>query len=382
MKRIISLYIIREISALFLLGIVIFTLVLLMGRLITLTDLVVSRGVPLADVSRMILYLIPSFLVFTIPMAFLLAVLLTFGRLSADNEIIVMKASGLSLLQVMPPVIACALVAVLLSFGASAVGVPWGNSAFKELTFQVLKQNITATIREKTFWDDIPGIVMYTDQYDERSQTLKGVVINDGRNPDQPMTIFARDGVVTTTAGSQALLLSLHDGSIHIAGSGGLYRLVHFGEYSMTVGEKASSNGISSNEKDMWLSELRRQIDDPGTSAVDRLKSLAEYYSRFTFPFASLVFAVLAVPLGIQNRRTGKSGGFTVSIAIILTYYILMSVVRTLADKGVVPPVVALWIPNLIFFVIGCCFLRLASLEKRIPLLPIRRLLNYFRRAA
>jgi lipopolysaccharide export system permease protein len=381
-KRILSLYIIREISSLFLLGIVVFTLVLLMGRLIALTDLVVSRGVPLVDVSRMIMYLIPSFLVFTIPMAFLLAVLLAFGRLSADNEIVVMKASGLSLLQVMPPVIACALVAVLLSFGASTVGVPWGNSAFKELTFKMLKQNITATIREKTFWDDIPGVVMYTDQYDERSHTLKGVVINDGRNPDQPMTIFARDGVVTTTAGSQALLLSLHDGSIHIAGAGGLYRLVHFGEYSMTVGEKASSNGIPRNEQNMWLSELRRQIDDPGTSVGNRLKSLAEYYSRFTFPFASLVFAVLAVPLGIQNRRTGKSGGFTVSIAIILTYYILMSVMRTLADKSVVPPVVALWIPNLIFFVIGCFFLRLASLEKRIPLLPMRRLLNYFRRAA
>ena len=89
MKRILSLYIIREISSLFLLGIFIFTLVLLMGRLIKLTDLVVSYGVPLAAVSRMILYLIPSFLVYTIPMAFLLAVLLSFGRLSADNEIIV-----------------------------------------------------------------------------------------------------------------------------------------------------------------------------------------------------------------------------------------------------------------------------------------------------
>ena len=381
-KRILSLYIIREISSLFLLGIVIFTLVLLMGRLITLTDLVVSHGVPLADVSRMILYLIPSFLVFTIPMAFLLAVLLAFGRFSADNEIVVMKSSGLSLLQVMPPVIVCALVAVLLSLGASTIGVPWGNSAFKELTFQVLKRNITATIREKTFWDDIPGVVMYTDQYDERSQKLKGVVINDGRNPDQPMTIFARDGIVTSVAGSQALLLSLHDGSIHIAGAGGLYRLVRFGEYSMTVGEKASNNGISRNEPDLWLSELRRQIDDPGISAGNRLKSLAEFHSRFTFPFASLVFAILAVPLGIQNRRTGKSGGFTVSIAIILTYYILMSVVRTLAEKGVVAPVVALWIPNLIFFFMGCFFLRLASHEKRIPLLPVRKLLDYFRKAA
>ena len=380
-KRILSLYIIREISSLFLLGIVIFTLVLLMGRLITLTDLVVSHGVPLADVSRMIMYLIPSFLVFTIPMAFLLAVLLAFGRLSSDNEIVVLKASGLSLFQVMPPVIFCALVAVLLALGASTIGVPWGNSAFRELSFQVLKRNISATIREKTFWDDIPGVVMYTDHYEEQSRTLKGVVIHDGRNPDRPMTIFAQDGVVTSEVGSQALLLSLHNGSIHIAGTGGLYRLVHFGEYSMTIGEKKSSSEISWNEPDMWISELQRQIGDPGTSAKNRLKMVAELHSRFTFPFASLVFAILAVPLGIQNRRSGKSSGFTVSIVIIFAYYVLMSVVRTLAEKGGFFPAVALWIPNLIFLGIGCFFLRMASMEKRIPLIPLRRILDYFRKA-
>ncbi len=380
MKRILYLYIIREISSLFLLGIVIFTLVLLMGRLLTLTDLVVSHGVPLADVSRMILYLVPSFLVVTIPMAFLLAVLLAFGRLSADNEIIVLKASGLSLVQVMPPVVICALVAALLALGASTVGVPWGNSAFKELSFQVLKRNITATIREKTFWDDIPGVVMYIDQYEERSHTLRGVVVHDGRNADQSMTIFASAGVVTSAAGSQSLLLSLKDGSIHMAGTGGLYRLIHFGEYNMTVGNKGGSTGISRNGSDMWLSELQSQLKDPGISAKDRLKMMTELQSRFTFPFASLVFAILAVPLGIQNRRSGKSGGFTVSIAIILTYYVLMSVMRTLAEKGSVPPAVVLWIPNLIFFCLGCFFLRMASLEKRIPLFPLRRFLDYFRR--
>lgn len=382
MKRILSLYIIREISLLFLLGIVIFTLVLLMARLITLTDLVVSRGVPLADVSRMILYLVPSFLVFTIPMAFLLAVLLAFGRLSADNEIVVLKAGGISLFQMLPPVIFCAFIAVLLGLGTSTIGVPWGNSAFKDLSLQVLKSNITATIREKTFWDDIPGVVMYTDKYDEQSRTLKGVIIHDGRNSDHPMTIFARDGVVMSADGSQSLLFALHEGSIHVAGDAGLYRLVHFGEYSMTVGEKTGNRSISRNESDLWLSELQRQIKDPGTPVKDRLKMLSELQSRFTFPVASLVFAILAVPLGIQNRRSGKSGGFTISIAIILTYYVLMSVVRTFAERGVVPPVVALWVPNLVFLAVGLYFLRMASLEHRIPLFPLRRFMDYFRKAS
>ena len=367
MKRILSFYIIREIASLFLLGITVFTLVLLMGRLIKLTELVVSRGVPLADVVSMIMYLMPSFLVFTIPMAFLLAVLLAFGRLSADNEITIIKASGISLVQIMPPVLFCALVAALLALSASLVGVPWGNSAFKELTFRVLKQNASATIREKVFWDEIPGVVLYTDQYDDRLQTLKGVLIHDGRNPDRPMTIFAKQGVVTVGSGRQALQLLLSDGSIHAAGKGVEYRLVHFGEYIMSVGGEGGVAGISLNEFDMGVAELQNKIANPATAPRMRLKMLSELHSRFAFPFASLVFAFIAVPLGIQNRRSGKSAGFSVSIGILLAYYLMLAFVRALAEKGSIPPFIALWLPNVIFMGIGWYLLRLSSLERSIP---------------
>ena len=380
-KRILSFYIIREISSLFLLGIVIFTLVLIMGRLISLTELVVTRGVPLADVSRMILYLIPSFLIYTIPMAFLLAVLLTFGRLSADNEIVVIKASGISLFQVMPPVVFCALVAAVLAFGVSTFGAPWGNSAFRALSLQVLTQNITSTIREKTFWDDIPGVVMYTDHYDEKSKLLKGVVIHDGRNQSLPMTIFAREGVISGTAESAAVQLLLQKGSIHMAGDDGLYRLVDFGEYSMTVGEKGHNTPQSRNESDMTVLELEGQMNNPGMSEKVRLKYRTEFHSRFTFPCASLVFAILAVPLGIQNRRSGKSGGFAVSIAIILSYYVIMSVARTLPEKGILPSSIALWLPNLFFFVAGLYLLQRASLEKSFPQFNPETVLAFFGRS-
>ena len=380
-RRILSLYIIREISSLFLLGIVLFTLVLLMARLINLTELVVSHGVPIIEVCKMILYLVPSFLIYTIPMALLLAVLLTFGRLSADNEITVIKASGISLLQVIPPIMFCALVAALLAFGVSTIGVPWGNSAFRELSLQVLTKNIAATIREKTFWDDIPGVVMYTDHFEEKSKQLKGVVIHDDRNP-RPMTIFARDGAISDISGSNALLLSLHNGSMHMAGKDGLYRLVYFGEYSMTVGDKEKHTPQSRNESDMWLSELINQMDNPAVPANTRIRHRIEFHSRITFPFASFVFAILAVPLGIQNRRSGKSGGFAVSILIILSYYVLMSVTKILPEKGLLPPWIALWLPNLVFLGIGLYLLRMASLEKNLPRLQLNKILGFFRKAS
>ena len=366
MKRILSLYIIREISSLFLLGMAVFTLVMLLGRLLKLTDLVITRGVPLADIGRMVTYLMPSLLVFTIPMAFLLAVLLAFGRLSADNEITVMKASGISLIQLMPPVLVCSLVAMLLTLAASVWGVPWGNSAFKLLSFEVLKQNVAMTIREKVFWDDIPGIVLYTEHYDEERHILKGVIIYDSRDPKRPLTIFAASGTLGCTPNQQDICLVLQNGSIHATGRDGEYQMAGFGEYVMTVANPGKNGALGRNEQDMGIAELQRQIADPALSPGQRLKMRAELHSRFAFPFAALVFAVVAMPLGIQNRRSGKSAGFSTSIAILLSYYVLLSLLRTLAEKGALPPSLAMWLPNIIFLAVGWMMLRMASLERNV----------------
>jgi lipopolysaccharide export system permease protein len=108
---------------------------------------------------------------------------------------------------------------------------------------------------------------------------------------------------------------------------------------------------------------------------------LAELHSRFTFTCASFVFALLAVPLGIQNRRSGKSGGFAISIVIILVYYILMSVMRTFAERGGAPPGFALWVPNLIFLSVGVILIIMASQEKSVSIVSLRRMLqDCFRR--
>jgi len=380
MKRILSLYIIREIAALFLLGIAVFTLILLMGRLIKLTDLVISRGVPLADVAMMIAYLMPSFLVFTIPMAFLLAVLLAFGRLSADNEITIMKAGGISLMQIMPPVLLCGLVATMLALAAGTLGGPWGNNAFRTLSFEVLKQNVAATIREKVFWDDIPGIVLYTEHYDEARRTLTGVIIHDGSDSGRPLTIFAANGSIGSGANRQEVRLLLNNGSIHAAGMKDEYRMVQFGQYVMNIGGPNSPNGSSRNVQELYTGELLRKIDNPAVPVPERLKMASELHSRFALPLASLVFAVLAVPLGMQNRRSGKSAGFSISIGILLLYYILLSLLKTLAEKGSIPPALGLWLPNLIFLALGWWLLRRASLEQNFNLPSAGKLLALFRK--
>ena len=137
----------------------------------------------------------------------------------------------------------------------------------------------------------------------------------------------------------------------------------------MTVANPGKNGVIGSNEEDMTISELRRQIAAPATRKEQRLKMQAELNARFAFPFAALVFAVVAMPLGMQNRRSGKSAGFSTSIAVLLAYYVLLSLLRTLAEKGTLPPGLALWLPNMIFLAAGWQLLRMASLEQSIILI-------------
>src|SRR6185369_17829949 len=96
------------------------------------------------------------------------------------------------------------------------------------------------------------------------------------------------------------------------------YRMIKFGEYIMTIEGMVKGGAIALTESDLGIGELRRKISNPATPQPTRLKLLSELHSRFAFPFATLVFAILAVPMGIQNRRSGKSSGFSISIAILL----------------------------------------------------------------
>ncbi|MGB4600468.1 MAG: LPS export ABC transporter permease LptF [Trichlorobacter sp.] len=373
-NRIVSLYLMREVTGIFLLGLSIFTLVLLMGRMVKLMEMVVSNGVPVLEVLRLIGYLLPSFLVLTIPMALLLAVLLAIGRLSADNEITVLKSSGLSLAALLPPVLLCAVVAALLTLFISLVAVPWGNTGFKQFSLEVARTYASAAIKERIFRDDLPGIVMYVDQYDEQQHQMKRVMIQDERDPQRPMTIFARDGVISSDEAAGTMRILLRNGSIHTQDARGGYRLISFGDY-LLVTELGKTSPLVRTELDLSATELLQVARAQQTSSQARNKALTELHSRFAFPAAALVFAILALPLGISNRRSGKGAGFTASILILLVYYVLLSFLRTFAEKGSFPPVLAIWLPNLLFLVIGVVLFRLAVQERSVRdlLMPSRK---------
>lgn len=359
-------YIAREILSPLILGLVTFTVVLLMGRMLKLADMVVSKGVPFGELLLLIAYLIPNFAIITIPMALLLAVLLAFSRLSADSEIIAIKASGTSLYRLLPPVMAIATTAYAITTFISIYALPKGNVAFKQLLYHVIESRLNLNLKEQVFNSDIPGLVIYIDRNDEKSGRLSGIMIQDERNPKEVSTIFAGSGSLESDEKGKMLRLQLADGSIHQSSGVDKYRRLDFREYVLSVDLAKSIKTFQKKEQDMTLGEIAENLRTGGLNKKLAIDMGLEVHRRFALPFACVIFAIVAMPLGIQNRRSGKAAGFTFSIATILVYYIVQSIGRTLGERELLQPALAAWLPNIIFLSAGLYLFRQAAREQRL----------------
>lgn len=362
-------YLTREIISPLLLGLVTFTAVLLMGRMLKLADMVVSKGVPLRELGLLIIYLLPNFAMITIPMALLFAVLLAFSRLSADSEIIAIKASGTSLYRLLPPVMAIATLAYIVTTIVALYLLPLGNVAFKQLLYRVVEGRLSLNLKEQVFNNSIPGLVIYLDRNIEKNGRLSGILIQDERNPKEISTIFADSGTLDSDEKGKKLLLHLSNGSIHQASPQDKYRRLDFTEYVLNIDLAKSIKAIVKNEQDMTLSEIRTKLQQGGSARKQSIEMALEIQRRFALPFACIIFAIVAMPLGIQNRRSGKAAGFSLSIAAILVYYIFQSFGRTLGEKELLHPALAIWLPNLIFLAGGLFLFWQAAREQRFALL-------------
>jgi lipopolysaccharide export system permease protein len=375
MKKTLFLYISRETAVPFFLGLATFTSVLLMGRLLQIADLVVAKGVNFSDILWMIIYLLPFFSMVTIPMSFLLALLLAFGRLSSDNEITAMKSSGVGISSMLPPVLACALVAYLATTFITVYALPWGNTSFKNLLLDIIQTRATLNLKERVFNDDFPGLVLYVDHFNQENNVLSGILIQDERDPKQPSTIFADTGMIITEPELKTLRLSLKNGGVHRSLGHLGYRLLEFRDYDLTINLSQSGKEVIKNELDMTFAELRAAIRNHPADDKVRRDYLLEFHRRFALPCACFVFALIGVPLGIQNQRSGKAAGFSISIGVLLLYYIIMSAGKTMGQKGIVPPAVAIWTPDLLFLLMGLYLFRKAATEQPIPLVELARTL-------
>lgn len=371
-------YILREILAPFGIGLLIFTFVLLIGRMLKLMELVVNRGVSPVDIGVLITTLMPTFLALTLPLAFLLAVMIGFGRLSADAEAIAMKASGISLFRMFRPVLLLALLVALLTGALSTYVAPASNAAFRQKLFDIARKRADVVLQPRVFIKDYENLVFYANQIDARRGSMSGVFIVESRTDDQPVVILAKHGQMISDQATSSLLLRLHDGTIHRTTgeqSRQNYSLLNFKTYDINLRvdpELKPSEGPFRKVADLDLSELLATLsrDDLPPPMEQRLR--VGLHKRLTLAIAPLIFALLATPLGMQSNRSGRSGGFTIGLLIFLGYYLLMTFMETLAVELYWPVIACFWLPTLLLAAAGLWLLRQAALER--PSLLIARL--------
>jgi lipopolysaccharide export system permease protein len=368
MKKIINRYIFREIAIPFIIILFVLTFVLLMGKILQIMDLMVNKGIRALDIGHLIVLIMPNFMLFTIPVALLVAILIAMGRLSADNEITVLKASGVSLIQLYYPVAVASLLAFVAAMVIGYFLVPQSNFATKRLLFELASQNASIGIKEKVFNADFKGLLLYADKIPADGEYMEGVLILDNRIMGKTNTILAKKAFLVADPKLMIVKLRLENGSIHTVSSDlKSYRKVDFKSYDINLDLSTTLASVTDEHKsstDMTMTELlaRMKNKELGDAVVRELA--IEVHKKFSIPLSCIFFGLLALPLGITGHRAVKSRGFAVGIIIVSAYYLLRIGGEALVENGRLAPAIGVWTPNVVFALLGIYLFYMAHKER------------------
>ena len=366
MLKILDRYVIKELLVPFFLGLFILTFLILAHQLLRLMELIIDKGVAVLSVAEIFIYLLPSFFLVTIPMAVMLASIMTFNRLSSDNEIIALKSAGVGFYRLIRPTVIFALMASALTLFMGTMAQPWSGGSFKSLSMRILKQRASIGLEEGKFNGTFSDMVFYVESMPSFTE-LEGVFIYDLRNPELPVTIVAKKGVLTNNPASQSIELRLIDGQLHrkSKNADGYQRLT-FASYDLNFDfssfvQNSDAMGIPANPT---YSELKKQVAASKGEDIRLLRLLSDFYKKFSFSLASFLFAIVGVPLGIISGRMGKLGGFAAGIGIITLYYLLNTLGDYLISIRMAPPALAAGLPHLVLIPFCIYLLTISSNEK------------------
>ncbi|MGA9724556.1 MAG: LPS export ABC transporter permease LptF [Candidatus Binatus sp.] len=362
---IIDRYVAREVLAPFAVDVGLLTFALVTGKLLKLMDMVVNHGVSLGEVVGIIGYIMPAFLELTFPMAVLLGVLMGFGRMSSDQEMTAARACGVSLYRLAVPVMMVALgVYAISSYFAFSLR-PWANSNLQNKLYELSQTRTSAGLKEKIFNSNFPGLVVYVDEMSDTDSSLSGVMISDARDPHNQNTIIAKHGMMLPDPKNKSVTLRLFDGSIFgVEPADNATHVTSFKIYDLSVNSEGTLGLTDQDPGEMTYGALRADIKAARAKGKPDYAAETEMASKFTVPFATMLFALLGISLGLKPARGGHSERFGVSVALFFLYYSLMRVGETLAQRGKLDSWVAMSIPDVVFMALAFWFFYRAASDK------------------
>ena len=351
MKLTLHRYIFNEMWPTFLASLLIFTLVMVATKMLSITEWVINQGVHPVQVLKLIFYLLPNIALFALPAASLMAVLIAFLRLSGDNEIMALKTSGISLYQMLPPAIILCLIGYLTASIIAFVGVPWGNLSFKNLIFKVVKTKVDMGIRERIFFNIFNDVVFYVNSISPQNRIMKDVFVVDRRDKSVTNTIIAREGRLLMDPKSGIMTVYFTDGTIFIVEKEfENARRIEFKTYDLSIGLNDFMPSIASKRKlpkEMFIPELIHSLKVMPEGELKYNEMVIELLERFSIPLAVFLIGLIGIPLGTQIRSRSRSFGIALSLVIFLMYYMFFMGVKSLCETGVLRPALGMWVPDL-----------------------------------
>jgi lipopolysaccharide export system permease protein len=349
--RILDRYILGEILTPFLLSIAALTLVLFLQKIFRLAELVASKGASFWSTSAILGYVLPGFLVMTIPMSLLVATLAAFTRMGTDSEITAMKASRISLYNMLRPVMIFAVCAFLITAVLSLFVAPGSNHALKVHLFNLVKSRALVGVEPGVFTSTFNGLVIYVDKM-ETKDDMEGIFISDERVAKEPYAIVARRGRLLSDPASLKVTLAMQEGSIHaLPRDEQNYSTMSFdaGNLYVDISNALLQDGADGREFDeIGSGELYRWMKRGRAQGMPTRDIENELHKRFSLPFACLLFGLVGAPLGMRRTRSGKSAGLAIALLVFLVYYVLLAIGTNLSNTGKLPPPVAYWLPNVL----------------------------------
>ena len=360
--RILDRYIFQEVVFAFLFAICAFTAVFIgSGTLFKIARYITDYGASLSSVVKIFVYGLPAIILWTFPMSMLLATLLTFGRLSSSSEITAMKSCGISFSRIAAPAIVLGMIVTITAILFNEHVVPWANTAYNNVVYYEIQGNTELKSQDhiivKEFSGDRMERLIYAREYKAQEEILEGVT----------MQVLNENGKVTHVENASYAEWRdekwiMHDGMIYDLSDEERTHTMKFDQQILPV--NASPRQIVREQKkpeELTMSELKAQIEIMKSQYVNTNKLETELYQRVTVPMASLIFALIGVPLGLQPTRTPSSVGFALSVVIIFLYYAIMTLANAIGRSGAIAPMYAVWIPNIIGLLSGFVLIYRAS---------------------
>ncbi len=358
-----SRYIWREMTVPFILSLCLIVLIFILNLVFQMLGKIAGRGLETTVILEFFFLNLAWIIALAAPMAVLIATLMAFGRMSADNEVTALKAGGVGIGYLLRPALIFGLIVGGLLFYFSDRILPEFNHRSRVLSADISRKKPTMNLQEGVFMFDVPDVVLKASKIDQINSTLEEVLIYDESDRERQTTIIAKRGKLEFSDRDEAFIMTLYDGAIHQLerADPSNYQetrfkvsLFRFPAPNMMLERRESSfrsdRELSSGQMMAMVKRLRAE-KKPNQRRINAY--LVEIHKKYSIPAACAVFTLVGVPMGIMFRAGGLAVSGGLAVFFFLLYWIGLISGEDLADRRIIAPWVGMWSPNIIVTAFG-----------------------------